>query len=88
MAYEYHAEDQQSCEKYRVVVESGISVLNFDHISQLGWEFDWNWGMVKKKQAQGGVTCPQDSKPRLNFSFSPSQESELKQISAEIPDQP
>ena len=35
----YHTQDQQSCKNYGVVAKSGANALNFDHVSQLGWEF-------------------------------------------------
>lgn len=40
---------------------------------------------VLKTTPQGGVTCPQDSKLRLNCSFSPSQECEFIPVSLELP---
>lgn len=40
----------------------------------------------KKKQLQDRAACHQDRKSRLNCSFTPSQESDLKPISLEFPD--
>ena len=55
----------RNCKNYRTVSESGANALNFDHITQLGWESDQKGKL--RQQAQHWVTCakPYNRKPRL-----------------------
>ena len=62
----HHTKDQQSCQNYRTVTESGANALNFDHISQSRWKCD-QMGEREKPQAPNGITCAKDHDAKYRF---------------------
>ena len=70
----------RTVENVREVAESGTNALNFDHISQLGWEPDQKGEIEKQdnKQNRAAYTKPQINKLSLDlitFSALPETES-------------